>query len=65
MIHVILLWYKKGSNAKKESYCCTEPQKIAPSLPLKIMKSKKENQAFLSRQFCASLNIRSQAYLHK
>jgi len=47
MIHVILLQYKKDSNAQKESYCCTEPSKIAQSLPLKTMKSKKEKSSFL------------------
>jgi hypothetical protein len=36
---------------QKESYSCTEPDKIGPSLPLKTMKSKKENQVFTRDNF--------------
>jgi hypothetical protein len=42
----VFVLVQKGSNAKEESYCCTEPDKIGPSLPLKTMKSKKEHQVF-------------------
>jgi len=48
-------WYKKASNAKKESYCSTEPVRLLPNLPLRPGKQKKKIQVFLSRQFCALL----------
>jgi hypothetical protein len=41
---VFLFWYKKAVMPKKASYSCTETDKIGPSLPLKTMKSKQENQ---------------------
>jgi hypothetical protein len=48
-------WYKKASNAKKESFCCTEPLRLLPNLPLRPSKAKKKIKVFLSPQFCASL----------
>jgi hypothetical protein len=33
----IFVLIQKGSNAKKEIHSCTEPEKIGPSLPRKIM----------------------------
>jgi len=30
----IFVLVQKDSNAKKEIYCCTEPKKIGPHLPL-------------------------------
>jgi hypothetical protein len=41
---------------KKKVIAARNLKKIGPSLPLKTIKSKKENQVFLSRQFCASLS---------
>jgi hypothetical protein len=59
-IYMILgfsFWYKKASNAKKESICCMEPQRLLPNLPLRPGKAKKKIKVFLSRQFCVSLKI--------
>jgi phage-related minor tail protein len=46
--------YKKGSNHKKESFSY-ETLKTLTKFTTQTSKSKKENQSFLSRQFCASL----------
>jgi hypothetical protein len=39
-------WYKKTSNVKKESFCCTEPERVLPKFTTQTSKSKKENQNF-------------------
>jgi hypothetical protein len=51
----IFVLVQKDSNAKKKKLLLHGTLKLGPSLPLTTMKSKKENQVFLSRQFCASL----------
>ena len=42
---------------KKKVFAARKLKDCLPSLPLKTRKQKKENQSFLSRQFCASLDV--------
>jgi hypothetical protein len=46
MGHGIFVLVQKDSNAKKESFCCTEPYKLFTKFTTRNRKRKKENQSF-------------------
>ena len=47
-------WYKKASNDKKESFCCTELKDCLPNLPLTPGKAKKKIKVFYRDNFVPS-----------
>jgi hypothetical protein len=49
---VVLVQQKKGSDAKEESYCCTEPLKDWTKFTTHNNEKQKRNSVFSSRQFC-------------
>jgi len=52
----IFVLVQKDSNDKKESFSYTDPKRLLTKFTTRNRKNKKENQSFVSRQLCVSLN---------
>ena len=50
------LWYKRTVMSKKKIIPNVDPSRLFTKFTTENKESKKKNQSFLSRQFCASLN---------
>jgi hypothetical protein len=50
IIHWIFVMVQKDSNAKKEGYCCMEPERLFTKFTTLNKKSKKENRSFFFKK---------------